>query len=78
MRQNLYFTSTEASTCKSHKKIFIFFVEIMFVTYRPRLGQEEATEGLGTGNDDLNYLITHHVGLVVPQLMLPGFVIIPP
>ena len=49
----------------------------MFVTYRPRLGQEEATEGLGTGNDDLNYLITHHVGLVVPQLMLPGIVIIP-
>ena len=44
-----------------------FFVEIMFVTYRPRLGQEEATEGLGTGNDDLNYLITHHVGLVVSR-----------
>ena len=28
------------------------------------MGQEEATEGLGTGNDDLNYLITHHIGLV--------------
>ena len=77
MTLNLYFASTKASKRKSDDKIFILFVEIMFVTYRPRLGQEEATEGLGTGNDDLNYLITHHRGLVVPQLMLPGFVITP-
>ena len=36
----------------------LYFVEIMFVKWR--MGQEEATEGLGTGNDDLNYLMTHH------------------
>ena len=40
------------------------------------MGQEEATEGLGTGNDDLNYLITHHIGLVVSSPQLPRFVII--
>ena len=43
------------------------------------MGQEEATEGLGTGNDELNYLITHHIGLVVPHntgAWVPGFVII--
>ena len=52
------------------------FVQILFVTLG--LGQEEATERLGRGNDDLNYLITHRVGLSpTPQLKLSGFVIPP-
>ena len=44
----------------------MFLVEILFVTLGLGLGQEEATEWLGTGNDDLNYLITHRVGICLP------------
>ena len=46
--------------------IFVFLVEILFVTLGLGLGQEEATEWLGTGNDDLNYLITHRVRICLP------------